>query len=96
MTEHEMLKEICDKIGFNTEHYWEYTSPDKSYLTCTKGLDVREIIFRPEFMDKYSNYVINSNDIEIIYKNQNFESELLCNLNDPVSYLAKQLWIWTK
>lgn len=48
MTEHERLKRICDEIGFKlptTNFYGNWEVFDFN--------DVREIIFTPEFMEKF-------------------------------------------
>ena len=85
MTEHEMLKEICDKIGYEVYPRWIkfskrewhkcfYTRvPETDFLWY---VDVREIIFTQEFMDKFMDTFP---EVEIKW--------LLLNLDKPVEYL---------
>ena len=87
MTEHEQLKEICDKINHTAPNWTQinysqwmglyYTEIDwdelEDYPLCE---DVREIIFTPEFMEKF-----------ITKKPTWHACNLLQNLDNPVQYL---------
>jgi len=92
MTEHQKLKEICDKIGFEEFNYWdecwnwfsEYLDDIDNY----RIMDVREIIFTEEFMNKYWGYIY-INDLDPWYFI--FIKELMENLKNPVNYLYNQL-----
>jgi len=57
-TEHEILKEICDEIGYNVD--WEYYkwrfARLNVYWSDYIWTNLREIIFTQEFMDKYQEY----------------------------------------
>lgn len=88
MTEHEKLKEICDKIWYNYdfiiwnpewEHitYWKWEKWYKVYN------DVREIIFTQEFMDKFID--------KIWIDNIDFKEILFKKLDNPVEYLYNLL-----
>ena len=81
MWEHEMLKVICDKIGY--EVLFEYDS-DNEYIRVIESLvvavDVREIIFTQEFMERFISFT-NPNPIN------NFYWELMKNLDNPILYL---------
>ncbi len=90
MTEHEKLKAICDKIGYDTniEFYnWFYETSEQ------KKVNVREIIFTQEFMDKfrYELKVKHWKDMVEYYMN-----ELYQNLNNSVEYLYNLLELWQK
>lgn len=95
-TQHEKLKEICDKIGYKSIFEYDdspediFNQYDRLYFTewdkwsCkNRIIDVREIIFTQEFMDKY---------VKRIEENLNKDTRLFytlleCNLKDPVWYL---------
>ena len=53
-------------------------------------IDVREIIFNPKFMHKYTNISNKHSSLS------EFAEELLCNLENPTQYLYDTLWLWTK
>ena len=96
MSEHEQLKEICDKIGIGNKEWsignfiwedWYYCVETHKYdgSDYTEVIDVRQIIFTPEFMEKlnifqywdcnpYTNSVSDFNDI-------------MLHLDKPVQYL---------
>jgi len=98
MKEHEQLNEINELIGFNYEDLWfRYYSNTfvKDLEVWYRVLDVREIIFTPEFMEKFMKYIENNIEIGIWWINQVYI--ILCknNLRDPVSYLHNLL-PWTK
>ena len=93
MTEHEKLKEICELIDYNLEKqelYFDDYHIRPSYDYSLWEIDVRQVIFTPEFMDKYDYYRYN-NDLYPIEAN-----EILDHLDDPVSYLYNTLWLWAK
>ena len=108
MTEHEKLKEICDLIGYNLEYsltsldidedeyliQWKYFIEEWFYNDkwVPNIIDVREIIFTQEFMDRlYKYYSIKLNWPMWMSL---FSESLLFHLNDPVSYLYNLLWLW--
>ena len=93
-TEHEKLKEICDKVGIDinkidNDIWWEgcnneYRIPDDANWDArwSNKVDVRTIIFTQEFMDKYNKW-FNDNCLwlwdEVI--------NILNHLDNPVNYL---------
>ena len=89
MTEHEKLKEICDIIWFKEFNYWDECwnsfceiSDDNEY----REINVREIIFTPEFMEKFISYC----DIKWIIAPSYYKIFLIDlhkNLYNPVDYL---------
>ena len=99
MTEHEQLKEICDVIGYESKEFL-YFEADKDFDDIVSHfyreifdeveVDVREIIFTQEFMDKF-NWYICIKDPEWKY----WES-LYSNLNNPIQHLYNTLWLWVK
>lgn len=86
MTEHKMLKEICDLIGYKTDNfdkYWYYIVP--SIDDNFNGMvDVREIIFTTEFMDKYIDYCLCTKPLKT---GEYFLENLMQSLDNPVKYL---------
>lgn len=105
-SEHEKLKVICDTIWYNqftyTEWYW-YVRIVWPFSTFDEPLpsnnifeiDIREIIFTQEFMNRFWEYYkLNKFSSESIYKVM--QLELFNNLNNPVSYLYNLLWLWTQ
>jgi len=86
-TEHEKLKEICDKIGYeiNAElFYWDETDFRRQWNMYDEYdfvADVREIIFTQEFMSKFEDYYIK--DKEYMW----WKHLILHNLNNPTEYL---------
>lgn len=101
-TEHEKLKEIADKIGYENEDYsymfaWdEFMDWTKVYETWFYKssddwiaiiCDVREIIFTQEFMDKLRDYSYDWWDFEMDL----VWVDLLDHLDNPVKYLADLL-----
>ncbi len=91
-TEYQKLKLICDKIGFENNYqfmkdwiyckYWEYIR-----------INVREIIFTPDFFEKLECYIF---DLTLEWiNNDDWELKLLQNLDNPVSYLSNLLEEWT-
>lgn len=96
MTEHEMLKAICDEIWYEIENNWFIYEWDLDedewwwFFKCNWNcwLDVREIIFTPEFMDKFVKYYDNKKLLwpKRIYENIWIDL-FMSNLHDPVPYL---------
>lgn len=93
-TEHELLKEICEKIGYDLWFLkWDI---NEKYLETTlqwnivwRIIDVREIIFTQEFMDKYWDWLCKIIDPEW---QEPFETTLIFNhLDNPTKYLADLL-----
>ena len=90
-TEHEQLKEICDLIGY--EYYSEVWN-DAECINCRdynetdtfRQVNVVEIIFTQEFMDKVLEY---QDEVFVV-----FAEWLLDNLDNPVSYLYNLLITW--
>jgi len=86
MTEHEQLKYICDKIWYEIKYKFDRTYYEQVADTEYRTIDVREIIFTQEFMDKYweyyKEYKFSSSSIY-----QTMQLELLNNLDNPVQYL---------
>lgn len=107
MNEHELLKKICDKIGYETTEMWEvlFDEHDIEYIRndnkCFIKANVREVIFRQDFMDKFIAYRGNWNLASSPYESLigTFAKDLLWsidrdwNLNNPVKYLAELIWI---
>jgi len=87
MTEHEKLKAICDKIGyelnFNKEIKWWWVEKD---IYTQK--DVREIIFTQEFMDLYWRYIF-IRDLDNWYMQWSWE--LLKHLDNPIDFFYSLL-----
>ena len=90
MTEHEMLKEICDLIEYES---WYWDTIRRWYIyKWEEELDVREIIFTQEFKEaftkklywKIDDYLLSVSDY----------NEIIEHLNDPVQYLYNILWLW--
>ena len=99
MLEHEKLKEICDKIWYEFNEYLYIIQTLDNYSTFSIRktiwkclLDVREIIFTQEFMDKYWEYLCKIKNPEW---QELFETALIFNnLNNPVEYLYNLLELW--
>ena len=89
-TEHEKLKEICDKIGY--DYMWHYMFNENWTEKVTNwsfvSIDVREIIFTTEFVAKFNKYRIDQLDLTAYgpWKNSRLW-EILNHLNNPVDYL---------
>ena len=56
MTEHEKLKWICDKIGYDIDTYDKDIKSFVEYMSLNdyRIIKTKEIIFTPEFMEKYT------------------------------------------
>ena len=81
MTEHEKLKWICDTIGYTYYKYrwcWNYVV-----------VDVREIIFTPEFRMLCMWY------LQFTQNKVHFDS-VMEHLEDPVTHLYSLLGLWNK
>ena len=89
MNNHEKLKWICDKIGFNLINY---EMKEKLYLmrkvseTCRLWINVREIIFTQEFIYKLKEYLheVKNQKAEDVVKKTAW---ILYNLDNPVEYI---------
>lgn len=103
MGQHKQLKEICEIIGHNPgfefyEIYQQYGRCETSWTDemwdyeWIEVCDVREIIFTPEFMDKYNKYFVSSIaeriwgklDLENV---DNYMIHMFSHLDNPVQYL---------
>lgn len=82
-TEHEKLKEIADKIWYELLlcNIKQYKRID--WIEWFFYVDVREIIFTPEFMGKFVDYKPSINMCNIFN-----------NLDNPVEYLFDLLELW--
>ena len=85
-SEHEKLKEICDKIWYEfhslrKEVTW-ISQSDQSRYTVFVDIDEREIIFTQEFIDKYINYIGKWHNEEMWIKLWPLD-----NLDNPTEYL---------
>ena len=100
---HEQLKEINDTIWYESEFeynpawfnsgivwFYERTWYERRYV------NVAEMIFNPEFMDKYILYAYNKNILEMnkTYDSHKFSIWLLSNLDEPELYLYNLLQLW--
>lgn len=92
LEEHGKLKEICDIIGYDLKYFW-YDSKwfYKEYWYSQKmWVNVREIIFTTEFMEKFYQYSLDNFliiDWESNAKYWDWKIDLLDNLDNPVDYL---------
>ena len=99
MSEHEMLKEICDTIGYKSKYDYDYSSDWEInwffdiFDRVNRLVDVREIIFTQEFMDKFFLYRRQAFNIDL---NRNVKADMFDHLDDPVSYLYNLLGLWEK
>jgi hypothetical protein len=80
MTEHEQLKEICDKIG-----YMYNVSSDTFVDFDNNIISIREIIFTQEFMDKLFAFLLNKHTSVLMANTK--KQGLLKNLDNPTEYL---------
>lgn len=102
LSEHEKLKIICDKIWYKPifdyqiydwmfndfTWYWQYNK----WTWQTRMVNVREILFAQEFMNKYQTYIYNN-----INKDLNmFKIMIMSSLDNPVDYLFNLLELWTQ
>jgi hypothetical protein len=97
MTTHETLKEIADMIWFNHEANCFYYEDKIFFNSDDIWLNEIEIIFTPDFMEKFVKYYDNKTLLwpKRIYE-QLWLTLLNWNLHDPTSYLANLLGIWIK
>ena len=79
MSEHEMLNIVCDKIWYKPDY---------------NNINVIEIIFTTEFIDKFEKYLWETDFKKNVYDKYKistyitfFRNELLSNLNNTVEYL---------
>ena len=99
-TEQELLKEICDKIWYDSNfdytpvwfNCWLITWYNEIVCPHTRRIiNVREIIFTPEFKSTFMKYIIYNTKLAA-YSTKIFND--VCNhLDNPVSYLATLLEI---
>lgn len=84
MSEHEKLKEICDKIGYEVSYRYDLCNFHKTNDIWYEEiiLNVREIIFTQEFMNNLKDYC-EEQDIDF----KDLWMYLLDNLTHPISYL---------
>ena len=87
MTEHQRLIKINDKIWYINKEYFFWTVYITQWMDERK-VDVREIIYTPEFMDKYTK--------NILVDDMDFREELFKHLEDPTLYLYNLLGLWVK
>ena len=105
MTEHEKLKIICDKIWYESDFYdnkreiFKQWTWDNEY----RMVNVREIIFTEEFMDKYKKYYDSNICPWFFRQNKDWSywkiqlplvDDILNNLHNPTQYLYNLLEIW--
>jgi len=97
MSEHEILKEICDTIGYDySKRYNFYKTLKKFWVNLTwkswrREASIQEIIFTQEFMNKlmyYYHITLNWPMIGL------FSERLLQNLDNPTTYLYNLLGLW--
>ena len=97
MTKHEQLKYLCDKIWFlyrdigidwnwYSKYFWKPINTWGVIDDRLEKIDVREVIFTQEFMDKYREYKKSSYGYS-----DSWENILLRNLDNPVEYLYNNL-----
>lgn len=95
--EHETLKEICDLIGHEEDCIkyaeWEFWYEGEFYKNYTWNgeVDVREIIFTPEFNNKMLDYLDKNQSLE---NKMTYALWLMNNLYNPVQYLYNLLELW--
>jgi hypothetical protein len=85
MTEHEMLKSICDDIWYKPSYeywFWEYFEYD---MWESLTIDLKLIIFTENFINLYQNYLFEKANYK--YTRCNFALLLIENLDNPVEYL---------
>lgn len=105
ITEHEQLKQICDLIGYQ----WikEYAYIDKKWFyradefldRWARRVDVREIIFQPEFMNKMIKWIYkirHFSEWELETQAEDDFSQITEHLDNPTQYLYNLLWLWLK
>jgi len=84
MTEHEKLKEICDKIGYEIKwNHFDLWKDWYMWVDYWSGLGItslREIIFTQEFKEYYF-------DSDSEFMETDHIAPILFNLNNPVSFL---------
>ena len=94
MTEHEKLKKVCDLIGWINYVWIWLDKKTKVFIQWSqrenRKVNVREIIFTPEFMKKLENYCYSNIDKDL----NMLKIMIMSNLRDPVQYLYNTLWLW--
>ena len=95
MTEHEKLKKICDEIGYDVLSLYSIYNIDEYYIMdFDRVVEAREIIFTPEFMQKFNFYLVWTKKIDLKQLAQ-IQCSMFDNLDDPVSYIYSLLELWT-
>ena len=93
MTEHEKLKKVCDLIGWINYVWIWLDKKTKVFIQWSqrenRKVNVREIIFTPEFMKKLENYCYSNIDKDL----NMLKIMIMSNLRDPVQYLYNTLWL---
>lgn len=93
MTEHEKLKQICDKIWYKYWNFQKWKFMRFWYDNIQES--VKEIIFTQEFMDKYFYYYRDKNNYNFTLHWELWTKQLIFrNLNNPVEYLYNLLELW--
>lgn len=103
MTEHEKFFWICDEIGYkfpirySIDNIWIYEELDIdvsniSFIKYKRYINVREIIFTPDFWNKFIKYCAKVNLNKKIKYNDLLEELFENNLHDPVTYLYNLLF----
>ena len=92
MSEHQLLKEICDKIWYLVIYAYDDWYYEAIWKIDYRYINVREIIFTQEFENKMREYSYNEWDFiwEAVWM------DLINHLNNPVEYLADILEITNK
>lgn len=100
MTEQEKLKRICDEIGYepqkpielfnsrNWDFYWKVIKLQDSYWYHFETVNPREIIFTPQFKEKYIKYEIKNIDCP----DGSRYWYVLLYLDNPVEYLYNEIF----
>ena len=102
MQEHEQLKWIADKIGYESIRYkfkpkylWYIDVEDKTF----RRIDVREIIFTPEFRVKCIEWIHkyrHKEDFELSMQAEEDFDNVMQHLDKPVEYIYNLLKEWYK
>lgn len=110
MTEHNSkissLKEIWDLIWYDFEENWFYYSDLEYSKNFYKELynekfmvDVREIIFTPDFRNKCIEWIRkirHKEDFELMSQSEEDFDRVMEHLDNPVQYLYNLSWLWKK
>lgn len=110
MTEHKYFKAVIEGIGYkiNEKEYFydQWQEVYRDVYWDARMIDVREIIFTPDFMDEYTSLRVRKHwKIEAepcnsllwtFYKNLMWWFDRIWNLDKPAEYLYNTLWLWIK